>query len=504
MDYVKALAERVSAVNDFLCATSILNWDSRTMMPLGGVASRGHQIATLKGAARETLLSDATRRACNGALETTADRDASDLDRRAAETVAAAIAHHERIPAELLAEQAALGPVAGAAWVEARANSSFASFLPYLEKTVDLARRTADAVGYGEHPYDTMVELYEPGETVASLKRLFGELRAGIAPILAVARSRPAARRDFLFRNFPKDKQRALAAELAALLGYDFARGRLDVATHPFEVSFTRNDVRITTRYFEDFLPASVFATMHEVGHGLYEQGVDANFTRSAFTTDLMGLYAVGGTSFGAHESQSRLWENHVGRGPVFWRRNFERVRAHFPDLLGDVTPDEFALAVNHVEPGFIRVEADELTYDLHIMLRVDIEMALMDGSLKPADVPEAWNAAVRRDLGVVVTDDAHGCLQDIHWSSGYIGSFPTYTIGNVMAAQVMDALRSEGPALDEALSVGDYGYLEGRLRDAIWRHGRSKTRDELLVDLTGRPLNAKPYLAYLGSKFAA
>ena len=254
---------------------------------------------------------------------------------------------------------------------------------------------------------------------------------------------------------------------------------------HPFEVSFTRDDVRITTRSNRNYLPASLFGTAHETGHGLYEQGVSSAHTRTVFATDLIGLYAVGGTSFGAHESQSRLWENHVVRSRDFWRLHFPQLQASFPAQLGDVTGEDFYRAVTHIEPGLIRVEADELTYDLHVMLRVDIECALMDGSIEVADLPDVWNAAIQRDLGVTVPHDGQGVLQDIHWSSGYIGSFPSYTIGNVMTEQLMDTLRQEDAELDDAISQGRYTQLADQLRSRTWQHGRCYSRVELLVRAT-------------------
>jgi len=397
----------------------------------------------------------------------------------------------------------ALRTVAQAAWIEARSKSDFSIFAPHLARTLALSRDYADCIGWSEHPYDAMVSIYEPGETAASLKSLFASLRAGLLPVLDAARSQPAPRSDFLFRDFPEEGQRAFGLSLSEKLGYDLQRGRLDTTVHPFEVSFTRNDVRITTRYNRNYLPASIFGTAHETGHGLYEQGVDPAHTRTTLATDLVGLYAVGGTSFGAHESQSRLWENHIVRSRTFWRLHFSDLQGYFPDQLGDVDAEEFYRAVTRVVPGFIRVEADELTYDLHIMLRVEIESALMDGSLPVADLPGAWNALIKRDLDLDVPDDARGVLQDVHWSTGYIGSFPTYTIGNVMAAQVMETLRTQNQALDAAIEAGKYEVLAEELRTRIWQHGRRFDRDELLERVTGRRLDPKPYLAYLAGKYA-
>ena len=496
------LAAHTARLNDILCAANLLIWDARTQMPAGGAETRGQQIATLKGLARDLILSPAMRGAVDAALNATHALPDDHPDRRAALSVAAAITHHAKIPASLLQAQAEIATVAQAAWAEARAKSDFSIFRPLLERTIDQARAQADALGYDAHPYDAMLPTYEPGETAASLAATFDALRAGLKPILAAARDKPGPRTDFLYRDFPEDAQRAFAVELAGILGYDATRGRLDTAVHPFEISFTRQDVRITTRYRRNYLPMSIFGTAHETGHALYEQGIAPAFTRSAHATDMIGLYAVGGTSFGAHESQSRLIEMHIARDPAFWALHFDRLARHFPDQLRDVTPAEFAAAVNRIEPGLVRVEADELTYDFHIMLRVDLEMALMDGSLSVADLPEAWNAAIARDLGLVVPNDAMGCLQDVHWSSGYVGSFPTYTIGNIMAAQLMDHIRRSAPLVTDAVAAGDYAPLHQRLEEDVWRHGRSLTRAEIVTRATGAAPHVAPYLDHLTRRF--
>lgn len=497
-----AFQERLGEVNDLLNALSILQWDSRTMMPPGGVSSRASQIATLTGAARNLLLADDTRRLTEAAL-----RDAESLapaapERRAAEQTVAAIAFHARIPAALQKQRAELKTIANAEWVKARAASDFAAFAPYLEQVVEVSRRYADAIGYEAHPYDALVAIYEPGETVASLRRLFGELRSAIGPILAAVMAAPEPRADFLERRFPREAQFAVAKRLAAAVGYDFERGRLDDTVHPFEVSFTRNDVRITTRFYEDYLPPSVFGALHEAGHGIYEQGVDPAYTRTPLATDLVGWYAVGGTSFGAHESQSRLYENHIGRSRRFWELHYGILRDAFPEALADVDAEAFFRAVNRIRPGLIRVEADELTYDYHIMLRVEIEAALMDGSLKVKDLPEVWNETIRRELKTEVPDDRRGVLQDIHWSTCQIGTFCNYTIGNVMAAQLFEKAAAEAP-IAAGLEAGDYAPLQGWLAHHVHRHGRRYGRDELLRMAVGRTLDPAPYIAYLRRKYA-
>lgn len=498
----ETLTHAIGTVNDLLNAASVLTWDSRTMMPPGGAATRGSQIATLMVLAQEKLIGTATRHALDAAESETASLPPDDAKRQAVAAIRHAVSHHLRIPADLLRRKAELRTRAQAVWVQARADKDFAAFAPCLAETVALQRETADAIGYETHPYDAMVAQYEPGETATSLRRLFASLRAGIEPLLRAVQSATDPRSDFLHRHFPEAAQRRVALTLAERIGYDLHRGRLDKTIHPFEVSFTRNDVRITTKYREDYLPPALFGTLHEAGHGIYEQNVAADLTRTVFATDLIGLYAVGGTSFGAHESQSRLYENHIGRSRRFWQHHFAALQAEFPGALGDVDADAFHRAVNRVRPGFIRIEADELTYDLHILLRVDIETRLMDGSLSVRDVPEAWAATVRSSLGLDVPDAAQGPLQDIHWSSGTIGSFCSYTIGNVMAAQLMQAMRETQPDVAAAIEAADYLPLRHWLTEHVHQHGRRLSRDTLLTRATGRGLDPAPYLAYLNSKY--
>jgi carboxypeptidase Taq len=498
-----ALDERIRDINDILCAIGLLIWDSRVTMPAGGAETRGAQIATLTRLARDRLVDDATRRALEGAVRETATLPADSLIRRKVEQVGAAVDFHRRIPAELVARRAGLRAVANRAWDAAKSGNDFGIFAPYLEQTIAAARAFADAAGFAEHPYDALIQLYEPGETVKDLRRLFGALRQGLNPILRAALDRPAPRRDFLSRHFPRAGQQALAERLGALFDYDRTRGRIDESGHPFEISLTREDVRITTRYRTDYLPTSLFGTLHEIGHALYEQNVDPAYSRGIFASDLIGLYAVGGTSFGAHESQSRLIENHLGRSLAFWQQHYPLLNEAFPQTLDDVDVSAFYAAVTTTRPGPIRIEADELTYDFHIMLRVELEADLVAGRLRVGEIPEAWNSAMRDGLGVAIAKDGSGCLQDIHWSSGMIGSFCTYTIGNVMAAQLYESALEHVPDLAASLAQGNYRPLLAFLHDAIWRHGRRFSRDELLQKATGNRLALAPYLTYLAGKYA-
>jgi carboxypeptidase Taq len=497
------LLERMGTVNDLLSAGSLLSWDSRTMMPSGAVEVRGKQIATLMMLAKTTLTDDETLRLLDAAEREMRALPEDAAERRTISQTREAVAIHRRIPRDLQHARIELRETSRAAWVKAREENRYDLFAPYLERTVELARRLADAIGYKEHPYDALMSLFEPGETVSSLQPLFTRLRAGLIPLLRGVAAAPVPRWEFLQRDYPEAEQKAFGLKIAERFGYDLTRGRLDATVHPFEISFTREDVRITTRYNRNYLPASLFGMLHETGHALYEQGVDPAYTRTPLATDLPGLYAVGGVSFGAHESQSRLWENQIGRSRQFWALHYEELRATFPTQLADVTEAEFHRAVNRVAPGLIRVEADELTYDFHIMLRTEIESDLIAGKLTVAELPEVWNAAMKRDLDVVVPDDRRGVLQDIHWSGGQIGTFCNYTIGNVMAAQLYDVAMQSDVGMEAALATGDYAPLRHWLGENIHQHGRRFSRDELLVKATGRTLDPEPYIAYLTKKYS-
>lgn len=501
MSYAQ-LMEAMGQVNDLLNTQSILNWDARTMMPEGGHETRGKQLATLSVLTRDLLVSTETRRRLDAAEAEVASFPDGSVEKVMVAQVREAIDYHLAIPADLTRRRAELGSVGHAVWAKARAESDFKQFAPILEQTVALNREMAEAIGYSEHPYDALMYRFEPGETVATLKPLFGRLREGLQPLVKAIGEKEQPRFDFLERHYPVDKQHAFALAMAEKVGYDLHRGRLDTTLHPFEVSFTRNDVRITTRFNPNYMAASLFGALHEAGHGLYEQGVDPAYTRTPFATDLIGLYAVGGVSFGAHESQSRLWENHVGRSREFWQVHFAEAQKFYPEQLADVTAEEFFRAVNRCKPGFIRVEADELTYDFHVMLRTDIEAALIDGSLAVQDLPEAWNAKIKEYLGLDVPNDAQGVLQDVHWSSGQIGTFCNYTIGNVMAGQLFETAKQDA-TIASGLATGDYEPLRVYMAENVHQHGRRYMRDELLVKATGRKLDPEPYIAHLTSKYS-
>lgn len=490
----------IARVNDVLCVINLLSWDARTKMPSGGVLTRGQQIATLTSLAREIATGDDMRRAMDGARDELAAVPASDPRQRALAQAYKEIGVLRRIPPALIAEVAELKTLAHAAWAEARAANNFNAYAPMLDRMMQMQREIAEAIGYEEHPYDALLGLYEPGMTLAQLHVLFKTLKGALMPLIAKATGAPQLRTDFLTRTFPIADQKRFGLKMAERMGYDLGRGRLDDTVHPFEISFTRNDVRITSRFRENWLPAGLFALWHEAGHGIYEQGIAPEFTRSIFATDIINLYAVGGASFGMHESQSRLLENRVGRSSRFWDLHFSDLLAHFPQQLGDVSAKEFWRSVNQVRPDFIRVEADELTYDLHIILRTEIEAGLMAGDIATRDLPALWREKMKSYLDLDVFNDTLGVLQDVHWSQGYVGSFPTYTIGNVISSQIFKAAKKV-PEIAGGLNEGNYAPLKAWLNENIHRHGRASSPSETLDRVTGRTLDTAPYIADLTEK---
>ena len=498
------LAAHIAEYHDMLCILNTLKWDMRTMMPAAGAASRGRQLATLTTLAKSIFVSEETARLLDAAESEVASADSDSYRARALQQIRDAYEIHRRIPSDLVAQMAALGAESEAVWAKSRTENDFPSFKPYLSQMLALNIELAEAIGYDAHPFDALILQFEPGMTAARLERIFAELKARILPLLEriVAADAPLSV-NLWAAEYDLAAQEQLCRELTALIGFDYERGRLDSAPHPFEISFTRDDVRITTRYDANYLPMSLFAALHEAGHGIYEQNIAPELTRTALSANLIEQYAVGGASDGAHEFSSRLWENQIGRSREFWRLHFSRLRARFPDQMAAANAELFYRAVNRVRPSLIRVEADEVTYNLHIMLRTEIEMALLEGAIAVDDLPEVWNAKMQEYLGLTPPDDRRGVLQDVHWSFGGFGKFPAYTIGNIMAAQVLEAAHKQMPALAGKLAEGDYRTLLEWLREYIYRHSRAYSTDELLTRISGEGLNTAPLLEYLEGKYS-
>jgi carboxypeptidase Taq len=487
------LRARLAEVDDLGRAARVLGWDQQVMMPPGGAAARAEQLATLERVAHERFTAPEVGRLLEALApyepELDPDSDDASLIRVARRDYEKAV----RVPGELRAEMARAAALGQQVWVEARQRSDFAHFLPALERNVELKHRYAECFEHDGEVYDVLLDDYEEGMETGEVRAVFERLKESLVPLIARVRETDELDASFLTGSFPVETQKRVELELLDRFGFDPASWRLDPTAHPFAVSFSISDIRLTTRYFEDNL-ASLFAAMHEFGHGLYEAGSAPELERTPL---------AGGTSLGLHESQSRLWENLVGRSRSFWRGFYPSLQEAFPEQLGDVELDRFYRAINRVHPSLIRVEADEVTYNLHIVLRFELEQELLEGRLEPRQLPEAWNAGMRDYLGVDVPDDAHGVLQDIHWSSGILGYFPTYSLGNVISVQVWEAARAELGELDEQIEAGTFGPLREWLRDCLHRHGRKFTPQETLRRVVGGPIDPEPYLAYLHRKVA-
>ncbi|MDB5074251.1 MAG: Carboxypeptidase Taq [Chloroflexi bacterium] len=487
------LKRELSEIVDINRAINVLDWDQNTYMPPGGSTGRADSLATLQGILHARYTSAKLGELLNRAQDAVAGLDPDSDDFNLVRVAKRYYDRQVRIPEDLVSEIARTGALAYAVWVAARRNNDYASFAPWLQKNIDLARRLTDHIGYSEHRFDALVEEAEPGMTTASVRAIFSELRPQLVNLVqAIAPQVDTVDDSPLRRTFDEATQERLGREVSARFGYDYTRGRLDRTTHPFEITFGRDDVRITTRYDKNFLPMALMGTMHESGHGLYEQGI-----APAITHTPLGH----GVSHGVHESQSRLWENYVGRSLPFWQYFYPVVQDAFPGVLGDVDVRSFYRALNKVHPSLIRVEADEVTYGLHIMLRFEFEIGLLDGTISVKDAPEAWNAAMGDYLGITPSTDALGILQDVHWSGGF-GGFQGYALGNIIAAQVWESVLKAHPDLPDQLRQGQFSTLLDWLHTNIYHHGRKFDPADLIQRATGAPLSSEPYMRYLRNKF--
>jgi len=489
------LKDILAEVSDLSHAALLLEWDQETYMPPGGVQSRSEQLSTLLRLSHVRFTSGEV----GGLLDSLEGKVDGDFDSDDASLVRVTRRDYEearKLSPDLIAEVARAGSTARPVWEKARHDENYTLFAPYLEKNVELNRRIADSLGYKERPYDALLNRTEPGMKTSELEAIFAELKEAIVPLVAdIGRHADAVDDRVLRREFDTDLQVSYALEVVKRLGYDLERGRQDISTHPFSSGFGPDDVRITTRVSREFFNECLFGSIHESGHAMYEQGMGRDIARTP-------LY--GGASPGVHESQSRLWENLVGRGRAFWRYFYPSLQAVFHESLHNVDEETFYRAVNRSYPSLIRVEADEVTYNMHVLLRFELENEMLEGKLKVMDLPEAWNARVKSYLGVDVPNDRQGALQDIHWSFVSFGIFPGYTIGNLIGAQLMEKVRADIPDLDSQIERGEFGALLGWLRKNVHRHGRKFTPNELMERATGKPLTAMPWIAYVRKKFGA
>ncbi|HKI32545.1 MAG TPA: carboxypeptidase M32 [Gemmataceae bacterium] len=475
------------------CA-ELLAWDEDTYMPPSGAEHRAAQLALLAGLqharATDPRLGDLLAAVEGSPL--VADPDSAEAVN--VREIRRGFDRQTRLPRGLVEELARSASLAERAWAEARRAADFRRFRPWLEKIVRLKQREAESLALTPDPYDALLDGYEPGARGDDLVGLFDALRRELVPLVnAIVYGRRRPDTAFLRRPYPVQRQRAFGEAVAAAVGFDFRRGRLDTTTHPFFSAVGPGDCRLTTRFAEDNFSDGLFGILHEVGHGLYEQGLPAE----DHGTPLGEV-----SSLALHESQARLWENAVGHSRPFWQYFFPAARAAFPGALVDVALDEFHFAVNAVEPSLIRVGADEVTYNLHIVIRFELERALLGGDLSAADLPAAWDEAYRHHLGVVPRDDAEGCLQDGHWAAGMFGYFPTYTLGNVLAAQLVARARQELGDLDGGFARGDFGELLGWLREKVYREGGRYSARRLIERVTASPPDHQPLIDELRRKY--
>ncbi|MDX6701287.1 MAG: carboxypeptidase Taq [Baekduia sp.] len=478
MTALDALRDRLAELTDLSLLGSLAAWDQRTMMPPGGAPARGQQMATLERLTHERATADEVGEWL--AALTGATQDLDEVDRDLVRVAQRDWDRRRRVPIDLAAEMAQASADGQAVWQAARAEDDFAAFAPALRRNIDLARAYAACFDEAERPYDALLADYDFGLTTARIEQVFGVLSAALPPLVEEAATRPAAPT----LDVPIEAQKAAVHAVLARLGVDEETWRVDVSSHPFSTHMGHRDHRITTRYGDGQLE-SVLAAMHEFGHSLYERQTAAELARTNLGS---------GTSMSVHESQSKLWENHVGRHPAF--------SGVIADALGGggfpIEPDVLTTALTQVRPSLIRVSADEITYPLHIVLRFELEVALVEGHLDVVDLPAAWNDAMRRLLGVDVPSDAVGVLQDVHWSSGAFGYFPSYALGCLIAAQLWETLESDLGPQDDALRTGETGAIGAWLGDRVHRLGRRLDTEPLLERVTGRGLDAEPFLRHV------
>jgi carboxypeptidase Taq len=474
--------------------SALLGWDEQTYLPRGGSAYRGDQMALLAGLHHER----STDPRIGDLLEAVEGSEVvANLDSPQAANVREWRRTYDRLtklPRALVEELARTTSIAQQEWVEARKASNFPSFRPWLEAIFGLKRQEAAYLGTGGDPYDALLDEYEPGANGRELGALFADLRRDLVPLVAaIAGSTVGPKPSSLEGDYSLDRQKIFGETVASAIGFDFERGRLDTTAHPFCTGIGPGDVRITTRFDPRDFSSAFFGILHEVGHGLYEQGLDPNHH---------GEPIGEAVSLGVHESQSRLWENAVGRSKAFWEHWLPLARRIFREPLHSVGLDAFHAAINRVEPSLIRVEADEVTYNLHILIRFELERALIGGDLAVADLPEAWSAKYREYLGIASPDDAKGCLQDIHWAAGLVGYFPTYTLGNLYAAQLYARADADLGGLESAFARGDFAGLLGWLRDKIHKNGQRYRAADLIRIATGSTLDHRPLVQSLKRKY--
>ncbi len=484
----------LAEVSDLMQASAVLSWDQQTYMPPGGASTRGNQVATLQRLAHVTYTSEKVGELLDELKSSANQLDPNSDEARLIKVTAREYDKRTRVPTEHVSRFSQLTSLAHQKWEAARADNDFATFQPYLEQIVDMRRDYAGFFAPYDHVYDPLLDDYEPGMKTAEVKSIFETLRPQQVALIKAIFEQPQVDDSFLHQQFEGDKQWDFGVEVITKFGYDWKRGRQDKAAHPFTINFGVGDVRITTRIDPEYLASALFSSMHECGHAFYEMGVNPAYERTPLT---------GAASLALHESQSRMWENLIGRSYEFWEHFYPRLQEVFPRQLANVDLKAFYRGINKVQPSLIRVEADEATYNLHIMLRLELEIALMEGSLEVKDLPEAWNSRMQEYLGLLPPTDAMGVLQDIHWSSGYIGYFSTYALGNLVSVQLWERLKQDIPDLQDQIRRGEFTALLSWLKENIHYHGAKYEPQEVVMKVTGSKIDPVPYINYLNQKYS-
>jgi carboxypeptidase Taq len=492
---IDRLKEILHEIVDLGHASALLDWDQRVNMPPDSAQDRGNQLATIEKLAHQKATTEELGKLLEDLSTYAKQLDPDSDDTRLIKVSKRNYNKSTKVPTEWVGEFAKEQTLASSVWEKAKPKSDFSSFQPHLEKLVELRRQYADFFKPYDHVYDPLLDDFEPGMKTAEVQAIFNELRPKQVELIKTISQQPQVDNSFLYLDYPKEGQLKFGKEVITDFGYDWNRGRQDLSAHPFTTSFGLNDVRITTRVRPKFLNTALFGTLHECGHALYEQGFDQALNRTPLAD---------GASMAVHESQSRMWENLIGRSYPFWKKFYSRLQEVFPSQLGNVDLDTFYKGINKVEPSLIRVEADEATYNLHIMLRLELEIALMEGSIAPAELPEAWNTKMKDYLGIVPPNDAKGVLQDVHWSAGLFGYFPTYAIGNLISAQLWEVMQKDNPVVEKQIEQGNFKEILAWLREHVHRHGAKFEPQELVEKVTGSKINSSAYIRYLKKKFGA
>lgn len=493
---LQELKARLLEITDLNNINALLGWDQSTYMPAGGAEARGRQSALLAQLSQEKFVDKEIGNLLDDlhSYEESLPYDSDD-----ASFIRVTRREYERaikVPPKFIGELNEHGAKSYQAWTEARPANDFNKVRDNLERTLDLSRQLADFFPGYEHIADPLIDFADYGMKASSVRAVFTKLRDNLVPIVRAITSQPPADNASLRQHFPEEDQLSFGEQVVRELGYDFNRGRIDKTHHPFMTKFSLGDVRITTRVKEDDFGDCLFSNMHEAGHAMYEQGIDMAYE---------GTPLGGGTSAGVHESQSRLWENIVGRSYGFWEYMYPKLQAHFPAQFKNVPLETFYAAINKVEKSLIRTDADEVTYNLHVMLRFDFELQLLEGSLSIRDLPETWHERFEQDFGIVPPNDSDGVLQDVHWYGGIIGgAFQGYTLGNILSAQFYAAALKANPSIPDEMKQGQFSTLHGWLRENIYRHGSKFTAPEIVERASGTPLTIEPYINYLKTKYGA